>query len=71
MISVSELVQIANAGGGVPMSAKMKSVDELVRIASAASGSGARINLRDLKSKSVADLVRIASAGKCNVVFNF
>ena len=65
----SELVQIANAGGGFFLIAVSRSTPELVQIASAARAGGARITFKGLTARSTAELVQIANAGQGAVYF--
>ncbi len=69
MRPLSELVQIAKAGGGMTLDAGMRPVDELVQIARAASEHSARITFKGLKLRPTSELVIIASAGQGAVVF--
>ena len=66
--TVSELIEIAAAGGGLDLRAPGKSVLELIQIAAAASRSGARVIISPV-GKSTAELVQIAAAGKGCVLF--
>lgn len=60
---VHDLIRIANAGGGMTLSAKSFVVDDLIRIASASSGKRARLKIVDANFIRTDDLIRIANAG--------
>ena len=69
--SVADLRAIASSGGGMVLDARKFSVADLCAIASSASGSGARITLRNVGAISTTDLRAIASSGSGCVVFDF
>lgn len=64
-----ELVQIAQAGGGFELDARMRSTLDLVQIATAASRGGGTIVLKGLVLRSTLELVQIAQAGRGRVIF--
>lgn len=67
--SVEELVRILAAGGGFAINAGHLAVPDLIRMAAAASGNGARLQLRGVDHISTEDLVSIGAAGSGCVEF--
>jgi hypothetical protein len=66
--STSDLIQIASAGGGFRLEAKLRSTHDLIKIAAAAANKGSRLTFSGLNIRSTADLIQIASAGKGCVI---
>lgn len=71
MKTTDELIQIALAGGGMKIDARMKTSSELVKIALAASNKKAQLTLVNVKMKTTQELIQIALAGRGCVVFDF
>ena len=67
--TVEDLTRIANAGGGLHLSAASYTTEDLICIAHASSKKKARLHLSSCKSKTTEDLLRIANAGKGCVSF--
>ena len=68
--TTAELTEIASAGGGFRLDAKIRTTAELTQIASAAARGGGTIHLNGMNIRTTAELVQIASAGKGRVVFD-
>ncbi len=68
----SDLIRIANAGGGMVIDARGMLAADLVRIANASASRGTGIiKIKNSGSCLTNDLIRIANAGKGNVIFDF
>ena len=65
----SELILIAQVGGGFTIDANYFNHDDLILIAQAAGKGGARIHILNVSSKTQDELIEIAQAGKGAVVF--
>ena len=66
----TEIIQIANAGGGFKLDASSRPTIELVQIASAASNKGARVVFSGIsRNKTTVELIQIANAGGGSVSF--
>lgn len=64
--TTTDLVRIANAGGGFVLDAATRPTEDLVRIANAASGKRSPLIFRGMSTRPVQDLVRIGNAsGGC------
>lgn len=65
----SDLIRIANAGGGMVIDARGMLAADLVRIANASASRGTGIiKIKNSGSCLTNDLIRIANAGKGNVI---
>lgn len=65
----SDLIKIANAGGGFRLDAKTRLTDELVHIAAAAKNGGATVIFSGTGIFPTHDLIQIGAAGKGSVIF--
>lgn len=68
--TVSELISIVRAGGGLTVKAAEHTVDDLLPIARAASESGAYIRISGALHWKAKDLVRLAEIGQGHVSFD-
>lgn len=68
--TTTQLISIANAGGGLIIDAQRFTTTNLVSIANASRRSGAKITLTNLRGKTTTNLISIANAGQGNIVFD-
>ncbi|MES2468619.1 MAG: hypothetical protein V4675_15045 [Verrucomicrobiota bacterium] len=67
--SVTDLLSIARAGGGLRLDASVLATTDLISIARALTGVGSRLFIFNTDSKATTDLLSIARAGNDRVVF--
>lgn len=68
--TVSELISIVRAGGGLTVRAAEHTIDDLLPIARAAADSGALVRISGALGWKAKDLVRLAQAGRGHISFD-
>ena len=67
--TTTDLINIANAGGGLVLDASKKTTSELINISNACSISGSILILKNTSAKTTSELINIANANKGHVIF--
>lgn len=65
-----DMVRIINAGGGLRINCKEKSILDLIRIATATQQHNGFLILTNIQILTTFDMIRIANAGRGRVIFD-